>query len=427
MPSPRDQFGGATSNTGGMQYEIIRLKEDVTTPPLRILPAMHSLRSSDQWAAFHAIHFGFAGVDRKDKTKTRMRPFECIQVQDWKTKMIKVNCDQCNVVRAKTKLKTDLKAVYTQEAKAKGILDDKGVEAYCNTKADYKQVAEWLKRFNKDSKWYINCVTADGKLALLQIPGKMKKALEEKIAKMRAGGIEPISNFDTGVYFTFKRTGTFNDSSFTCDVYMEGDITAPRLKLAPLSDEILEKALKHLPDLKTGVTRMISADQITLLTQCSGDPNEVDTIMGMTQLPDELSEDAGDGGEAPPPPPANLAPKLPAPSPAPQPSTPAPAPVAPAPVAPAPAQAAPPAPAPKVETEAEIRARIEAEFRAKMEAELKAQMAKLAAPAPAAAAPAPAAPTPAPAAASASVPFDPLDPNIAPEDFAKGFPPLAPR
>jgi hypothetical protein len=433
MASPRDGFGGADAAPNGMKYEIIRLKENVTSIPLRILPAMHSLRTANKWADFHSIHFGFKGLDFKDKTKTRMRPFECIQVQDRKTKVIKVNCDQCNLMRDKEKLRLDALAHYTAEAKKQGILDEKGVKAFCEPYL--KTHNEWARNFNKDSKWYINCVTVEGKMALLQIPHKMKVALDKEIDDLRAKGLEPISNFDTGVYFTFLRTGTFSSSAFTCKVYMEGDVLAPRVKLAPLSDEILTKALSDLPDLATGVTRKLSADQITLLSQCSGEPAEVDSIMGMTQLPDELEGGGDSGGDAPPPPPSSITPKLPPVTPF-QPKPAAAAAPAPAPLPPAAAPAlAPAAPAP---TEAEIRAKVEGELRAKMqaqmEAQLKAEMAKLTAPPAAAPAPAaPVAPAPAQAAPAAPAPssvptgFDPMDPNLSPEAFANAFPPLSPR
>lgn len=421
MTSPRDQFGGAAPSGSGMQYEIIRLKENVPSVPLRVLPAMHSLRSTNQWSYFHAIHFGYKGVDRKDKTKQRMRPFECIEKKNNKTKMIEVNCDQCNQYKARTKLKQDDEAHWTQEAKKAGILEERAVKAF--VEPHLKAHNEWLKQFNKDSKHYINCLTVDGKLAMLQIPWKMKQALDKEIEELRTKGLEPISNFDTGVYFVFCRTGNFNQSTFSCKVYMEGDVLAPRVKLAPVPDDLLTKALEFLPDLKEGVTRKLTGEQITLLTQCSGDPSEVDTIMGMTQLPDGLDDDGG--GEAPPPPPSNLAPKLPAPRSA---ATPSPLP-APAPVAAA--SVPPPPPAPKVETETEMRARLEAEMRVKMELEIKAQMAKLSQPVttpvtqPTATASVQTLPlTPV---ATPSLGFDPMDPNVSPEDFARSFPPLPAR
>lgn len=424
MASPRDGFGGAVPSGSGLPYEIIRLKNGVPTPPLRLLPAMFSLRTLGKWTDFHAIHFGYKGIDKKDKTKTRMRPFECIQVKNRQTQMIEVNCDMCNLITAKTKLKTDAEAHYRNEFKKQGIMEEKAMKKALE--APLKPHNEWLRQYNRDSKWYVNCIKIDGALALLQIPNKMKILLDKKIEELRSKNLEPISNFDTGCYFVFQRIGDFNQASFTVEVYMEGDITAPRLKLAPVSDDQLTLALAKLPDLAIGVTRRISAEQITLLTTCSGDPAEVDTIMGMTQLPDGIEEEGT--GETPPPPPPDALPQMAQPKPAAA-AVPAPLPV---PAAPA------PAPVPQVDQaavraklEAEMRLKMETEMRAKMEAELKAAMAKLT-PAPVDPVRTETAPTHTTTVAAAAAPaavlgVDPMDPSMSPEDFAKSFPPLPTR
>lgn len=432
MASPRDQFGGAAPSGSGLAYEIIRLKDGVYTPPLRILPAMHSLRLQNKWCDFHGIHFGYKVKDKKDPTKDRMRPFECIQVKNYKTKMIDVDCPQCNLVQAKKKLLQDTEASARAELKGKGILLEEQIEKFL--KPILAPHNEWLRTNNKDNKWYINCVTLDGKLAMLQIPNKSKITLDKKIEDARVKyKVEPISNFDTGVYFQLRRDGNFNNATFACEIYKEatgeGANMVERLKLAPLSDEILAHALEILPDLKTGVTRKISAEQIKLLTECSRDPAEVATIMDMNQLPDQASgsfaDDEGGGdfdlppGAAPALPPASAAPAAPKPAPL-------------SAAAPAAAQAA--AAAPSAE---DARKKLEVELRAQFEAEMAAKLAALAAqaaaatpaPAPVAAAPvtpAPAATQPAateaaPAQAATGPALDPMDPNVTPEQFAAMF------
>lgn len=300
MSSPRERFGSQASTKGnfGPKYENWKIeKPGVEVGPFRILPPMHSLQTrADGWVVYHGIHFGYVIPDFSDATKTRMRPFECIEKTNYNTKMIEVSCAECRNIELHEKLRDDRAAEVANYCKSQGILTEKDIEAVLAQDKDYQKELAYLKSHNKDSKQYINVMSVDGKFGVLKIPKKMKDALLVKIEEVRSKkGIEPITDFDGGCWFTFRREGNGGSSSFYANV-VEEEIPeirgATRVKLAPLTDAQLEDALKICPDLATGATIRLSAEQIQLLVESGNDPDANKVIFDMNKRENSPSKAA---------------------------------------------------------------------------------------------------------------------------------------
>lgn len=242
---------------------------------VRILPPMKSLADSGEWAIYAGTHFGYKGVNPKDRSKPTYRTFKCIQERDFKTKMVLQDCPECDLINARDE---ELKALEA-DAKAKGHSEDEVKELSAPLKT-------WLSDHNCDRKWHMNVKMQDGSFAILQISHKTKKLLEAEIARvLTEDGIEALE-LDQGVWFRFNRTGKGVETQDTVSVEYESVRDNGRVirtvKLAPLTEAECEKALKECPDLTTTV-RSISYEQIKLLTQCSGDDEDVDAILAMGQ------------------------------------------------------------------------------------------------------------------------------------------------
>lgn len=273
MSNAVNGFGKPKYGSGGNYAKSVRLKEGVTTA--RILPPMKSLAESGEWAVYIGTHFGYKGVNSKDRSKPTYRPFKCIQERDFKTKMILQDCPECDLIAAREE---ELK-VLEVDAKAKGH----SAEEIKELKAP---LATWLSDHNCDRKWHMNVKMQDGSFAVLQISHRTKKLLEAEIARVLSeDGIEAL-DLNQGVWFRFTRTGKGTETQDTVSVEYESikDAATGRVqrtvKLAPLTEAECEKALKECPDLAKNV-REISYEQIKLLTQCSGDDEDVDEILAL--------------------------------------------------------------------------------------------------------------------------------------------------
>lgn len=265
----KPKYGGSSNFA-----KAIRLKEG---PPavVRILPPMKSLAESGEWAKYIGTHFGYKGVNPKDRSKPTYRTFKCIQERDFKTKMVLQDCPECDLI---TERKGELTALEA-DAKAKGHNEEEIKELSAPLKT-------WTTDHNCDRKWHMNVKQQDGSFAVLQISHKTKKLLEAEIARvLTEDGIEAL-DLDQGVWFRFNRTGKGIDTQDTVGVEYESvkDSASGRVvrtvKLAPLTEAECEKALKECPDLATSV-REVSHQQIKLLTTCSGDDEDVEAILAM--------------------------------------------------------------------------------------------------------------------------------------------------
>lgn len=241
----------------------------------RLLPPMKTGCPST-WARYVGVHYGYKGIDSRDPTKLRARPFVCIRETNFKTKMVIQECPECqNIERRKKEL--SFETARAQHEKMDGMV----------TKALLEPLKEWLKEHNCDRKWYINAKNQAGKFGVLLIPHKgCKTALDEEIKSIiEQYGFDPLS-CEKGVWFNFHRTGMDLSTSYAIKpIQIPVEQNGKRymeLKIDEMSEAEQEAALEACPDLAE-VAKTITFEQIRALVEGSGDPHEVDAIMGASQ------------------------------------------------------------------------------------------------------------------------------------------------
>lgn len=239
----------------------------------RILPPMKSCAETGEWAVYVSTHFGYKGVNQKDPSKPQHRTFGCVEDRDFQTKMIRQDCPECDLIAQRKAEKEALEA----KAKAEGHTDDE-------IKEIVKPLSDWLFEHSCDRKWKMNVKSADGQFGTLALSHKTKKKLEAEILRLQTeDGIDAL-DLEQGVRFVFTRTGkgiTVDDTvTVEYESIKENGRVVRVVKLAPLTEAEAAQALKECEDLKKSV-RVLTYDQIKMLTQCSGEPEDVDAILAL--------------------------------------------------------------------------------------------------------------------------------------------------
>lgn len=374
----RAQFGKPRDGNG---VNIITIEKD-SFKIVRLLPPMKSVKDTGFGGAYHKQHFGYSVRDPRDATKTRMRPFLCVEETD-DQKLVTVSCPECRKREEVAQKIKDTMAIETAKHLAAG-LNPKEAEARAAETA--KDNVEWLDAHNLDKKWFIPVMLEDGSFGFLKVPHSARKAIDKakKTLKAEEDG-RGLDGLDDGVWLKITRVGTGRETDYDAAVVKEPvTVEGRRLmatKPAALSPENLRSALA-LPDVtSSSIIRRLTKDQIRILAEGGGSPEEVEAVLNLAQRAD------------------------PRPAPAPAPvqvqSRPTPAAVAATPTS-APAAAKPaPAPAPEDDEEAAAE-RALAAVRAKKAAKTAAAQVKAQVASPQA-----------------------LDPDISDDEFASRFPPPA--
>jgi hypothetical protein len=273
----KPKYGSSTSS------KTAKIKEGDNI--YRFLPPMHSFAEEGKWSNYVAIHFGYSGVDSQDATKTRFRVFRCIQVKDFRSGMILEDCPECDLIEKNKKALEEREAELIVQFKAEGK-DEKEIEELLESALGPDK--GWLQSHNVDRKHYINAMTPDGR-EFVQVPisHRTKKQLDAVFKELQESeGIDPL-DIGQGVLINIKRSGKFRDAQDVVSVVKEKvdaevngkKVKLEQIKLRPLTPEEAERALKECRDLATVGGLELTREQIKELTECSGDPEEVDAII----------------------------------------------------------------------------------------------------------------------------------------------------
>jgi hypothetical protein len=207
----------------GSKKNYFAFKKDQNTFILRILPPMGDLAEKGKWSVYHRVEFGYKGTD------DRMFPFLSPRVINFNTKMVEVESE---AHRRREQIKT-------QAAQAKDA-GNTALEEQCKT---------MLRKYNQDSKHYMNVVDLQGNVGLFKIGHKGFLALNAAIDKLRGEGVDPIG-VENGRYFVFSRTGRGLDTLFTVTEYkqkQEIDNNGQKLVVdAPFPHSINESIMNKL-------------------------------------------------------------------------------------------------------------------------------------------------------------------------------------
>ena len=238
----------------------------------RILPPLFSLAAEGVWAVYQSVHWGSKGVKGA-------KSFQCIQKTDYKTKMVKVQCPECDQIAQKLQSKNNAKEKFKAEGKTELEITDL-----------VKPHTDWLYAHNLNKKWFVNAMTQDGKIGRLAIPHKMYVQLQLAISALVEKGLDPIG-VSGGVWFNLVRTGLGNQTTHSVgvveesmDVMVEGKkIRVSTKKPAPLTEEVLSRLQAEASDLKE-IARKLSYEDISRITNSGYDPEVVDQVFSRGEV-----------------------------------------------------------------------------------------------------------------------------------------------
>jgi len=225
----RPQIGN--SNLGGERKRKNYFKIKDGNNIYRILPAMFDLAAKGRWSMFHRVEFGYLN------TEGRMKPFISPRVVSREGMVEVESAAHLNRIKLKDEFET-LKQTIKQGLEAGTITKDEAKEAI-------KEQTDLIKRYNLDSKHYMNVVNENGEIGLLKIPNSAKKALQPILDKLKDEGVDPMS-VENGRLFNFHRTGKSLDTVYTVSVVTD-TIDHPELgkvkkeKVSVLSDALLDR------------------------------------------------------------------------------------------------------------------------------------------------------------------------------------------
>lgn len=171
----------------------------------RILPPMGKLAKKGKWYEYYRVEWGFKNTAGKN------RPFQDVRIVNFQNQMVEQESAAHLQREAFKALKTDL------VAKLRANPTDAGL------KQQVAETTEAIKRYNLDSKYYVNAIDLTGKIGLLKIGSRAYKALKVEIEKLRKTGVDPLS-IDNGRFFNFNRsnaTGKFQDTAYQVTPYKE--------------------------------------------------------------------------------------------------------------------------------------------------------------------------------------------------------------
>lgn len=249
---------------GGKKKNNFRLQEGSNV--YRILPPLGELAAEGIWAIYDSLHWGYKGGDG------RMKPFKCPQKKNFKTKMVTVQCPECDKIAEKKAMLDD----HVKRLEAGGASKEQIAE-------HVKPLTDWLFSHNLDKKWYLNVASPDGKIGRLAIPHKMYTQLQEIITDLvTKQGVDPIG-VEGGVWFDLIRTGKGLQTTHRVTVVEQTEMVNGRpmrvYKPAPLTQEMLNRLGDEAYDLKNAV-RTLDFNQISIIVGSNGDPDIVDSAFG---------------------------------------------------------------------------------------------------------------------------------------------------
>lgn len=279
MSSVREGFGKAKEGSG---IEILKVGMD-ETKGFRIFPPKGKLASKGIWAIYHQQHYGYGVRDPKDPSKVRPRPFLCVEEKDGE--ITKVSCPECRKIEETKRLRKE-----QFDAEVKRLMDEKVPQAVAEAQATklVESYDEFLQSHNLDRKWYMVALAEDGRIGYLVIPHKAKKAMDTEKKKLLTDEKIDLLDIDNGAWVEVTRTGKGRNTEYTSRIAQEHTTVngqrAKVTKVSGLTDAQLQQAF-DLPDLDSGsIIRKLSRDQVRMLAEGSGVPEEVEAILNLGQV-----------------------------------------------------------------------------------------------------------------------------------------------
>lgn len=243
----------------------------------RPLPPMLSLAEEGRWSLYAGTHYGYSGIDRTDPSKTKQRPFRCIQEKNFRNNMVTQECGACDVYDAEKVRIEQAEEELTVSLRKEGKTDEE-IEEIVQTSLGADKA--WLKAHNVDRKHHINAMSEDGKeFFQVAISHRTKKQMDEAFTRLREEEeIDPL-DINEGVIVNIRRTGRKLAVVDTVEFVTEKIAGGGRkIVIRPLTEEEQDRALAECRDLTTCGGTVLTAEQIQALTETNGDPKAVDAV-----------------------------------------------------------------------------------------------------------------------------------------------------
>ncbi len=267
-------FAEPQINTGGARFKRWRLSEKEPLPPIRILPAMKSLREKGAYCDYWNQHF-IVGVRPDDPTKPKYFPLLGIEEADWNYGQKTVRIED-PLVKLRQPYMDRVQRIRAAGKEA-GISKD---EIKKQTKAD----DEFLKSHGYDGKWRFYGIDRDGNFGVLELNNTTKKNFLKMAETFKNDkGYNPFGR-EKGVFWVFRRSGlqfpiTDTISVLTTSVTVNGE-QFDRVETHQLTDALAKAALAILPDFEQEKERIrYSRDVMEQLTKCGDDPKKITEIL----------------------------------------------------------------------------------------------------------------------------------------------------
>lgn len=239
----------------------------------RILPPMGKLAKQGRWNQYYKVEWGYKGSDGKNK------PFQDVRVVNRQTKMVEVesaaHLRREALKKQKESIVTSLRADPTNQ----------------DLREQLKQVSESIKRYNLESKYYVNAVNTQGEIGLLKLGYRAFQALKSEIDRLLQQGVDPLS-VDNGRFFNFYRSGRGLDTTYTVTVYKEnvevnGEVYQ-KDKVHKMDEAFISRLENEAFEL-SGMYPTVTAAQVEKMVK-EGAP-AVDQILGKANVSEDLSDD----------------------------------------------------------------------------------------------------------------------------------------
>ncbi len=275
--STREGFGKPKEGSGIVMFKI----GEGETKQFRIFPPKGRLAETGIWGIYHQQHYGYGVPNPTDPTKTRARPFLCVEEKDGEK--VVTSCPECRKIEDQKRLKEEM---YAAEVARLGG----GPAAEGQATKLVESYTQWLSHHNLDRKWYMVAMAEDGQIGYLVVPHKAYKKMLAERKKLLAGEKIDILDMDAGAWVEFSRTGTGRSTEYDAVIAQEhttvNGVRAKITKVTSFTDAQTNQALT-LPDLDSqSIVRKISREQIRMLADGSGTPEEVEAILNMGQRVD---------------------------------------------------------------------------------------------------------------------------------------------
>jgi hypothetical protein len=300
----------------------------------RILPPILLQRESGKYVKDHTSHYGY-GTKMNNSDKEMPNPFYCVEEGKFVAGKFVVlqECPECQEIK---RIKSERDAIVADMKRAG------------NSDAEIGQATEshekWLRKHNRDFKYYVNVKDAAGRFFTVKYPSKdVWKVIDGLISQARQQHI-PIDAISPsqGLWFRITKSGKGFKTEYKAELVMEevvhnGQVIpgAMKPKLGPLTADDAKKAGESCLDLSDVGIRRLAYEQVARLVSSKGDPAVIQAIFADSDKLNSSTTQRGDAYVEAPIQPRSAPVQAPAPAPVVAPPA---APVATAPSAPTQAQ-----------------------------------------------------------------------------------------